>query len=116
MGRYEIALGKKPVIKKRPIQTGQNSVIQTARGPGSVNLSINGPGGFRIIIPINYCNYSYTDGNLTLSDYGTLNLHLTGGLASQMAEDIESVRRPPSNFSGVYPQRTPGRLRRTIVS
>jgi hypothetical protein len=96
MSRFDIALGKKKPVSRTPApKIDSSGSMKTEYGPRSVNFSISGPSGFRIIVPLQNCHFTMEHETLTIADYGSFNLQLTGRVANQMAEDIESAQIQP---------------------
>lgn len=103
MGRFEIALGKKaPKSKSKP---AENPTLQTSMGPQSMNFFLNGPGGFRIIIPLRNLNCSYKDHALTIQE-GAVSIRIMGPIGKQMWDDIQAAsHRYGENLTDPYRRR-----------
>ena len=119
MSRYDIALGK----KTKP-STGRNYPKyspppgQISEGPKSMNFSLNGPGGFRLIIPVNNLTINLEGDVLSVTNGRDVNIRLTGSLAYQMYEDLRGRQEERgltrSGMSRPVPT-PPPRRGRTIV-
>jgi hypothetical protein len=106
MSRFDIALGKKIPAPRTPRpRIDSSGSIKTEQGPRSVNFTISGPSGFRVIVPLQNCQYTTDNDIITISDSGSFYLQLSGRVGLQMAEDIQSAYPQPRPQSTTRPQR-----------